>query len=61
LADALGRPYHILVFVLGLVIIILSATGVTIWWRKRRAREFCAAQRVEEAQMSAPPAHEATF
>jgi uncharacterized iron-regulated membrane protein len=37
-------PYRIFVCVLGLVITMLSATGVYLWWRKRRARQFSAAQ-----------------
>ncbi|MGO8847822.1 MAG: PepSY-associated TM helix domain-containing protein [Methylocella sp.] len=35
-----GRAYQIFVCVLGLVITMLSATGVYIWWKKRRARSF---------------------
>jgi uncharacterized iron-regulated membrane protein len=33
-------PYQILVCVLGFVVTMLSATGIYIWWRKRRARKF---------------------
>ena len=39
MADFLGLPYRIFVCVLGLVITMLSATGVYIWWRKRKARK----------------------
>ena len=30
--------YRVLVCVLGLVIVMLSVTGIYIWWKKRRAR-----------------------
>lgn len=33
-----GMPFRILVCGLGFVIAMLSATGVYIWWKKRRAR-----------------------
>jgi len=39
-ADVFGLPYRLLVCALGLVITMLSVTGVYIWWRKRRARKF---------------------
>jgi uncharacterized iron-regulated membrane protein len=32
--------YRIFVVVVGLVIAMLSATGVYLWWKKRRARLF---------------------
>lgn len=38
MANLFGRPYQIFVCVLGLAIAMLSATGVYIWWKKRRAR-----------------------
>jgi uncharacterized iron-regulated membrane protein len=34
-ARVFGLPYRILVFLLGLVIVTLSTTGVYFWWRKR--------------------------
>jgi uncharacterized iron-regulated membrane protein len=37
-ANLFGLPYRIFVCVLGLVIVMLSGTGVYIWWRKRSAR-----------------------
>ena len=37
--------YRILVCALGLVITLLSVTGVYIWWTKRRARQTTAARR----------------
>lgn len=42
----LGFPGRVLIAVLGLAIAVLSVTGVVIWWRKQRARQF-ASQRVE--------------
>ncbi len=44
-ADVFGLPYRIFVCVLGLVITMLSVTGVYIWWKKRRARRFSKAHR----------------
>ncbi len=40
MARVFGLPYRIFVCALGLVIAMLSATGVYIWWKKRRARSF---------------------
>ena len=37
-ANVFGLPYRILVCMLGLVIVMLSVTGVIIWLKKRRAR-----------------------
>ncbi|MNO08416.1 hypothetical protein D3C81_2310440 [compost metagenome] len=34
----LGLPGRILISAMGLVIAMLSVTGVIIWWRKRAAR-----------------------
>lgn len=39
-ARVFGLPYKIFVCVLGVVITMLSATGVYIWWKKRSARYF---------------------
>jgi uncharacterized iron-regulated membrane protein len=38
MAHVFGTPYQIFVCALGLVIAMLSATGVYIWWKKRKAR-----------------------
>jgi uncharacterized iron-regulated membrane protein len=38
MARVFGLPYRIFVCALGLVITMLSATGVYIWWKKRNAR-----------------------
>jgi len=40
MANVFGLVYRILVCVLGLVITMLSVTGVYIWWKKRKARRF---------------------
>ena len=37
-ANVFGLPYRIFVSALGLVIAMLSVTGVYIWWKKRKAR-----------------------
>jgi uncharacterized iron-regulated membrane protein len=37
-------PYRILVCIFGIVLVMLSVTGVYIWWRKRKVRRFAAAQ-----------------
>ena len=37
--------YRIFVVVIGIVIVMLSVTGVYIWWKKRRARKFSKAHR----------------
>ena len=35
-------PFRILIFVLGLILPVLSVTGVLIWWKKRRVRKLAA-------------------
>ncbi len=40
MARVFGRPYQIFVCVLGLLIVMLSVTGVYIWLKKRNARKF---------------------
>lgn len=39
-ANLFGLPYRIFVCLLGLVITMLSVTGVYIWWKKRKARRY---------------------
>ncbi|WP_018266360.1 PepSY-associated TM helix domain-containing protein [Methylosinus sp. LW4] len=46
MAHVFGLPYKIFVCALGLVIAMLSATGVYIWWKKRKARRFRKTQAV---------------
>lgn len=43
MAQIWGRPYQIFVCLMGLVITMLSVTGVIIWWNKRSARQRAAA------------------
>ncbi|HTO78333.1 MAG TPA: PepSY-associated TM helix domain-containing protein [Methylocystis sp.] len=38
-------PYRIFVCILGLIVAMLSMTGVYVWWKKRRARQFHAQHR----------------
>jgi uncharacterized iron-regulated membrane protein len=38
MANIFGLAYKIFVCILGLTIVMLSVTGVYIWWKKRRAR-----------------------
>jgi uncharacterized iron-regulated membrane protein len=45
MARVFGRPYQIFVCGLGLVITVLSITGIYIWWKKRGARRFSFARR----------------
>ncbi|HMN43221.1 MAG TPA: PepSY-associated TM helix domain-containing protein [Povalibacter sp.] len=40
-----GLPYRIFVFITGLMIVVLSVTGVVIWWRKRRASSSSSSRR----------------
>jgi uncharacterized iron-regulated membrane protein len=43
-ANVFGLPYRIFICILGLVITMLSVTGVYIWWKKHRARAKQAAR-----------------
>ncbi|HYA81339.1 MAG TPA: PepSY-associated TM helix domain-containing protein, partial [Methylocystis sp.] len=45
MARIFGLPYRILVSVLGLVVAMLSVTGIYIWWKKRAARRHAASHR----------------
>jgi len=45
MARVFGMPYRILVCLLGLLIQVLSITGVYIWWKKRGARQRAASRR----------------
>jgi uncharacterized iron-regulated membrane protein len=49
-ANVFGLPYRLFVCLLGLVIAMLSITGIYIWWKKRRARAFSASHRAMPAQ-----------
>ena len=48
-------PYRIFVCILGLVVAMLSITGVYVWWKKRRARQFHASR---EGSRATPAARE---
>ncbi|WP_400768576.1 PepSY-associated TM helix domain-containing protein [Methylosinus sporium] len=54
-AGVFGLQYKIFVCVLGLVITMLSATGVYIWWKKRKARRFRKKQGVSAPPLEATP------
>ena len=51
-------PYRIFVCVFGLVVAMLSVTGVYVWWRKQKARLFHARRGVSR---STPAAREAVL
>ncbi len=38
MADVFGLPYRIFVCMLGLLITMLTASGIALWWMKRRSR-----------------------
>ena len=42
----LGWPYKLILCRTGVVIAVLSATGVVIWWRKRRGRNYLRVGRI---------------
>lgn len=50
--DYLG--YRIIVFIVGLGIVILSVTGIYIWWKKREARKVSARRVVRKLGKRAP-------
>jgi uncharacterized iron-regulated membrane protein len=39
MGNVFGAPYKIVLFLLGLVVAVLSMTGVVIWWRKLQSRQ----------------------
>lgn len=45
--QSLGLAYKIFVSVLGIVITMLSVTGIYIWWKKRKARKHSEAKKAE--------------
>lgn len=53
MANVFGLPWRIFVCVLGLVIVMLSVTGILIWMKKRRAwsdqQQMIAKRRLREA------------
>lgn len=40
MANVFGVPYKVFVCFLGIVIVVLSVTGIYIWLKKRRAAEI---------------------
>jgi uncharacterized iron-regulated membrane protein len=50
----LGLPGRLLISVMGLVVAMLSVTGVVIWWRKRKARLRAAARAGVEPRAQEP-------
>jgi uncharacterized iron-regulated membrane protein len=51
-----GLPGRILISTMGLVVAMLSVTGVVIWWRKRAARLRAAVRGAREPQGAGPRA-----
>lgn len=58
-ANVFGLPWRIFVCALGLAIVMLSVTGVYIWWKKRCARKRSASARMHAegfgAVLDVPP------
>jgi uncharacterized iron-regulated membrane protein len=64
----LGLPGRIMMSLMGMVVVMLSVTGIVIWWRKRRSRVLAAGREAQEPghgkavsslSLSAqPPAHQ---
>jgi len=52
MARVFGRPYQVFVCLLGLVVAMLSVTGVYIWWKKRRGRKLGALANAKIANTS---------
>ena len=46
MAKMWGMPFRIFIVVMGLVVAVLSGTGVYLWWKKRRARQHTVAPKV---------------
>jgi uncharacterized iron-regulated membrane protein len=51
----LGLPGRILISLMGLVVAMLSITGVVIWWRKQKAREASREERLSRSGTIAAP------
>jgi uncharacterized iron-regulated membrane protein len=56
MAMVFGLPYKTFVSALGLVVAMLSMTGVYIWWKKRAARRFRKRQGASTPPLEATPA-----
>jgi uncharacterized iron-regulated membrane protein len=55
MARVWGLPYRMAVTTIGLIVTMLSVTGVLIWMRKRQARSF-AAEKVNRRRLADAPA-----
>jgi uncharacterized iron-regulated membrane protein len=55
MANVWGWPYRIAVSALGLMVTLLSVTGILIWLKKRRARELADARRRRAPDQSMRP------
>ncbi len=53
----LGLPGRILISIMGLVVAMLSVTGVIVWWRKRKARLTQAKKRQRQIPTQAIPGY----
>ncbi|MBE7527139.1 MAG: PepSY domain-containing protein [Burkholderiales bacterium] len=56
MANVFGLPYRIFVCVLGLVIVMLSVTGIIIWMKKRQAR-FSQKNQQQDTRYLGPSVH----
>jgi uncharacterized iron-regulated membrane protein len=43
-----GLPWQIAVSLLGILVVVITVTGVLIWWRKRRPRRSHVRERTQE-------------
>jgi uncharacterized iron-regulated membrane protein len=48
MAQIWGRPYQVFVALIGLIVTMLSVTGIIVWWKKRSARVRSAAAGARE-------------
>jgi uncharacterized iron-regulated membrane protein len=53
-ANVFGLPYRIFVSLLGLTTVMLSMTGIVIWWKKRKASRWRVARRRPVASVATP-------
>lgn len=56
-----GLPYRVAVTAIGLLVTLLSLTGVLIWMRKRQARSFAAEKASRRRPAESPPGLEPTL
>ncbi len=60
MARVFGRPYQFLVGLLGLLISMLSVTGIYIWWNKRLARTLSSSRSRALSRVASKPAESIT-